>query len=228
MKTLIHYRVSIVIVLLSLCLYSNSLYGQSDFLTSIFGQSSFIASDNTEYSFHPYYDNNKMEYIISINHRFNEAGRDSYSLTSVSLKDVSSFKSDISLIWDKYNEWKQIAIDNGVNNFEKRIPIDFTSIESMWAQRPTYNYLNDYSCERYSQRDAIEIYPVFTVSNFQTNVTHYLLKIRLSFGYQGVYMMDEWLLTETDIEKLFNCLDIAIEKQRKQDNEAKETDELFH
>lgn len=221
----------ILFLINSLC---TSLYGQQEYYLHAPGKVTmyFIASDSTQYFVTPYLNDNKTENTVSIAHRYYELGQDQdlyhYSETSIFLESIYAFKNDIKKIRGKFDEWKQIAIENGIINYEKRIPIDFTSIKSMGASRPSYNYMGDYSTKWYSEREAVEIYPLFKVSRDYKNKINYLLIIRLCFDDKGLYYIDNWFLTETDIEKLYECINIAVEKQRKLDDDKRKTDNLFH
>lgn len=217
-------------ILLSINSLCTSLYGQQEYYLHAPGKVTwyFIASDSTQYHVEPYFNNDKEEYTVSISHRYYELGKVHYSETHIFLESIYAFKNDIKKIREKFDEWKQIAIENGIINYEKRIPINFTSIKSMTAQRPSDNYMNDYSLQWYFERDAVEIYPLFKVSRDYKNKINYLLTIRLFFDDKGLYYVDDWFLTETDIEKLYECINLAVEKQRKLDNDKRKTDNLFH
>lgn len=202
-------------------------------LHSLNGQT-FDASDNSFYGVRVVSFKSLSDYDVQITH-YNpnsflfEKGKFSKLYVIINDDNVSLFKSELVMILDKFNEWKQIAIENEVTQFEKQIPVEINSISNMYGCMPSISEVND---EWYSYDELCDLYPLFTVSkDIITGKISYTLELFIRFcRKQGklTCFVDKCVLNQNDIFNLIDAIDKAVVNGVKKEIDKRNTDALFH
>ena len=138
------------------------------------------------------------------------AGENTFLALTIPSSKVETFKNEFRQIQSKYNEWLRTAKANKVQEVEKDIPVQITSVSDMFGGSMTY-----------PEKKSIKA--VFFIYN---SVPHCIIKSAIS-GY-NIYQQCEWLLTANDFPKILSEIDRTIEHQRNYDSDKKKTEELFH
>jgi high-affinity K+ transport system ATPase subunit B len=153
-----------------------------------------------------YYDNG--DYYVSICDWYRDYNNKMH-FSSVTNK-VSNFKADLRAIQAKYNQWKNTAKSNSVQNVEKVIPcnIGFT----------------DMSCDAYaSNANKKVITPYFVVQNYKSKC-----EIRIwQYFYERTPNYNVWHLYSEDIQALITGIDQGLHEFINKNSQKKRTEDLF-
>ena len=137
------------------------------------------------------------------------AGESTFFALTIPSPKVETFKNELRQIQSKYNEWLRTAKANKVQEVEKDIPVQITSVSDMYGGSMTY-----------PEKKSIKA--VFLIYN---SVPHCIIKSAIS-GY-NIYQQCEWLLTANDFPKILSEIDRTIQHQREYDSNKQKTRDLF-
>lgn len=164
-------------------------------------------SDSSFLEFNSYKESNGYDISITCHEEF--LGRITFFTINYSASQVENFKNSLNQIKRKYLEWVTTAKQNSVKEVEKDIPVHI----------PNVNSASGYNLS--TTKDVI-IKPIFRVKDYLP-----VCVIRIEARLYNQYRTCEWLLNSSSLSNVIQMIDNIRVIQRNNDNNKKQTEDLF-